>query len=242
MSEADFLYIVHAQRDIGIKERWGRYNHPYLYVDGYKYWTMGDTFENTIIINRQKVFGEFDTLPKIPTYYTDDDSRAISKYVVNNFNNPIFECGIGKGKFVLHSGITPEMYYGCDPSKKAVEFFRETNKGFYHRVSKKPFEELVGRWKGSESAVIALFGSASYIMWPYLRMLADCNEAYFLMFYQYDYVPEGLEFMHHFKYDEELLRRTFTKAKVKTWNNYIIVSTKDIDIKPVYVQRGLFEV
>lgn len=242
MSDDEFLYIVHAQRDIGINERWGRYNHPYLYVGGYKYWTMGDTFENTIIINRQKVFGEFDSLTIFPTYYTDEESRQIAQFVMKNFKMPIFECGIGKGKFVLHSGITPEAYYGCDPSKNAVEFFRETNKGFYQRVSKKPFEELVERWKCFDGTVVALFGSASYVMWPYLKMLADNNKDYFLMFYQTDFVPEGLEGMHHFKYEEEWLRKVFAKADITRWNNYIIVSTKKIEIKPAYVQRGLFEI
>jgi hypothetical protein len=31
-------------------------------MDGYKYWTMGDPIPDTIILNRQKVFSEFDTL------------------------------------------------------------------------------------------------------------------------------------------------------------------------------------
>ena len=62
MGEENFLMIVLAQRDLGTNEIWGKYNFPYLYVDGYKYWTMGDTFENTTILNRQKVFSEFDKL------------------------------------------------------------------------------------------------------------------------------------------------------------------------------------
>ena len=53
MQEEDFLMIVHVQRDFGKHEVWGKYNFPYLYLNGYKYWTMGDTFENTIILNRQ---------------------------------------------------------------------------------------------------------------------------------------------------------------------------------------------
>lgn len=52
LSEDEFLYFVDMQRRFGIPERWGPYNHPYLHIDGYKYWTMGDTYENTIIINR----------------------------------------------------------------------------------------------------------------------------------------------------------------------------------------------
>lgn len=32
-----------------------KYYHPYLYIDDYKYWTMGAPVEETIIINRAKV-------------------------------------------------------------------------------------------------------------------------------------------------------------------------------------------
>lgn len=34
MGEEDFLLIVHAQRDLGKHEVWGKYNFPYLYLDG----------------------------------------------------------------------------------------------------------------------------------------------------------------------------------------------------------------
>ena len=54
LAEDEFLYFVDMQRRFGIPERWGPYNHPYLHIDDYKYWTMGDTYENTIIINRAK--------------------------------------------------------------------------------------------------------------------------------------------------------------------------------------------
>lgn len=54
LSDDEFLYFVDMQRRYGIPERWGPYNHPYLHIDGHKYWTMGDTYENTIIINRAK--------------------------------------------------------------------------------------------------------------------------------------------------------------------------------------------
>ena len=54
LSDAEFLYFVDKQRNYGMPERWGKYIFPYLHIDGYKYWTMGDTYENTIIINRAK--------------------------------------------------------------------------------------------------------------------------------------------------------------------------------------------
>lgn len=242
MSDNNFLYIVHAQRDLGIEERWGKYNHPYLYIDGYKYWTMGDTFENTVILNRQKVFKEFDCLQKNEPYYTKEQSLKISQFISTAFSKPIFEIGFGYGNFVSESKITPEMYYGVEPSKKAVDYFRVMNVGYYKRVSNKSFEESTDKWKGASVAVIGLFGSPSYIMWQYLKILADNNHDYFLMFYKPEYVPTGLESMHHFRYSKEWLKKIFCKADIKEWDNYIIVSTRKIEIKPAYVQRGLFEI
>ena len=243
MSDAEFLYIVHAQRDIGKKEVWGKYNFPYLYVDGYKYWTMGDTFENTIILNRQKVFSEFDLLDISESYYTINEAKQIYSYISRTFKDKvIFETGFGFGTFVKDSGIKPSNYYGVEPSKKAIDFFRTKNPGFYRRVSNKSFEESVDKWKGKDCVPIALFGSASYIMWQYLKLLADYNNDYFLMFYKPCYVPKGMEEMHHFEYSKEWLRKVFHKANIIEWKNYIIVSTKQINIKPTYIQNDIFQI
>ena len=50
----EFEYFVNMQREHGVKERWGKYNHPYLYIDDYKYWTMGAPIDATTVINRAK--------------------------------------------------------------------------------------------------------------------------------------------------------------------------------------------
>lgn len=54
LSDEEFVFFVQSQREFGIPQQWWKYNFPYLHIDGYKYWTMGDTIENTIIINRAK--------------------------------------------------------------------------------------------------------------------------------------------------------------------------------------------
>ena len=55
LTEEDFLYFVDMQRNYGKVERWGKYITPYLYIDDYKYWTMGAPVEETIVMNRAKV-------------------------------------------------------------------------------------------------------------------------------------------------------------------------------------------
>lgn len=55
LTDEEFVYLVNAQREYGKVEKWHRYEFPYLYVGKYKYWTMGERIEETIIINRQRV-------------------------------------------------------------------------------------------------------------------------------------------------------------------------------------------
>lgn len=54
LSAEEFEYFVNMQREHGTRERWGKYNNPYLYIDDYRYWTMGAPLEDTTIINRAK--------------------------------------------------------------------------------------------------------------------------------------------------------------------------------------------
>lgn len=55
LSEEEFLYFIDMQRNYGKVERWGKYITPYLYIDDYKYWTMGAPVEETKVMNRAKV-------------------------------------------------------------------------------------------------------------------------------------------------------------------------------------------
>jgi hypothetical protein len=55
LSEEEFLFFIDMQRNYGKVERWGKYITPYLYIDDYKYWTMGAPVEETIVMNRAKV-------------------------------------------------------------------------------------------------------------------------------------------------------------------------------------------
>lgn len=51
----EFEYFVNMQREHGVREHWGNYYFPYLYIDDYKYWTMGASLEETTVINRAKM-------------------------------------------------------------------------------------------------------------------------------------------------------------------------------------------
>ena len=54
LTEDEFVHFVNMQRNYGNVERWGMYITPYLYIDDYKYWTMGAPVEETTVINRAR--------------------------------------------------------------------------------------------------------------------------------------------------------------------------------------------
>ena len=106
----EFEYFVNMQREHGVKERWGKYNNPYLYIDDYKYWTMGDPIEDTTVINRAKacvvndVHELYDGINKGVTTmsYVDeyihkhlglkDDNKGFNIELINGRLKEIFDC------------------------------------------------------------------------------------------------------------------------------------------------------
>lgn len=225
MSEEDFLMIVHAQRDLGKYEVWGKYNFPYLYLDGYKYWTMGDTFENTIILNRQKVFAEFEGLenPSLPFY-----SKEMLQRIAYNINRlypemPVFEVISGDGALANLLEVSPSMYRGCHPSKKLTEVFKENCPHLAHRITCRSFEECYRQWNCSDEVIVATFGSPNYIMRPYLKMLAEHRRKVFLMFYKEGYCPSVYRSIHHYEYGLEDIQSVFHRYHVTRYDNYMVV-------------------
>jgi hypothetical protein len=51
--EGDFVFFVQWIRANGYARQWGKRTFVYFDVDGFKYWTMGDTLDNTIVLNRE---------------------------------------------------------------------------------------------------------------------------------------------------------------------------------------------
>jgi len=50
-----FEEVVKFIRKNGFKAKFGRKTFTYFILDGYKYWTMGDSIDNTWILNRAKL-------------------------------------------------------------------------------------------------------------------------------------------------------------------------------------------
>jgi hypothetical protein len=106
----EFEYFVNMQREHGVKERWGKYNNPYLYIDDYKYWTMGAPLEETTVINRAKAsavndihqlyegINEGDTTMSYVDEYIykqlglKDDDKGFNIELINGRLKEIFDC------------------------------------------------------------------------------------------------------------------------------------------------------
>lgn len=229
LNDKEFIYLVQAQREFGIPEQWHKYNFPYLYIDGYKYWTMGDPIEDTIIINRQKVFTEFDSLE----HQEEDHNPQLMKQVVTLFNSAfagreVYEGGCGEGSTIQYFGIPPHLYRGVDPSQKAIDTLKAAFPEYTGRVFSNSFEESVNYWSKSNAVILATFGAASYFMEPYLKILAGSGLDYFLMFYKEGYCPEDFQQMHHFNYQYYSLVELFPDAFFLPVENYNIVSSQPI--------------
>ena len=56
LSDSMYELFVKTQRFLGVKQKWEVDNRDYVYfyLNGYKYWSMGDPIEETVIMNRVK--------------------------------------------------------------------------------------------------------------------------------------------------------------------------------------------
>ena len=227
LSDDEFLYLVMAQREYGVHEQWHKYNFPYLYVNGYKYWTMGDAIEDTVILNRQKVFSEFDNIDPVYQDYGEQLLTDTFHLFNSTFDSQeLYECGCGIGTSIPQLCVSPEKYRGVDPSKKAIEKLKESYPAYANRVFAMSFEESVNYWSKGRLVVLATFGASSYFMEQYLRILVQSGQNYFLMFYKEGYCPVCFREMHHFDYSDEALRSIFPNANIALIDNYMILSSK----------------
>lgn len=230
LTDSEFVEFVKAQREFGIHERWGSYNNQYLYVGGYKYWTMGDTIPNTIIMNRQKLFDEFDNIiTPYPEYYTSRQGGIIAEALAQFDCDSYFEIGCGDGKFLDYFQVNPARYYGIDPSKNHLAVFKKRN-GFYRRCCCKAFENITTtKLEGVRQLVFGVFGSPSYVMKPYLDILYRSGCQFFLMFYKEGFVPEVFKEMHSFPYSEKELSKLFPISSKGHIGDYLYVSSSPIN-------------
>ena len=187
-----FMSIVGYIRENGVQERWGRYNHHYLYLNGYKYWTMGAPIGETILINRAIPPNEhpYDLIaPKYDNVFGGRQNQEENKqlFKVLNITGNVLDIGCGTGLGIEWGKIHPEQYWGIDPSAKMLQTLMWKHPQFATRVRKCPFEQYY--MKGFDT-IFALYGTASYLTrQDKIRFILNEGGRAYLMYYKDDYMP-----------------------------------------------------
>jgi SAM-dependent methyltransferase len=189
---------------------------------------MGDALGETIILNRQKVFSEFDTLDSQEQIISGDLCKRVSELYNSMFHGrAVYECGCGYGTSIKDFGFQLYQYRGIDPSKRAIAKFKDNHPDFVNRVFNMSFEESVNYWSKGDAVVLATYGAASYFMHQYLEILGKSGQDFFLMFYKDKYCPQVFQDMHHFSYSDDYLRSAFPNSNIMPLDAYRIVSSKE---------------
>ena len=156
-----------------------------------------------------------------------EENNAVAKKLAPYAEYSIFEIGCGTGLFLDLISITPDGYWGCDPSEKMLSFFKKKHPDFSSHVELGTFEQNK-KWR-YYSAVVSIFGAVSYVKVDSLRLLAESPCHKFLMFYKPDYTPvtytkTNVHFF-HYKYEKELLEKLFSNCNIEEFNNFLIIYT-----------------
>lgn len=136
----------------------------------------------------------------------------------------ILDVGCGTGLFLDILKVSPDEYFGIDPSAKMLEVFRKKHAGYDSFCI--PFELFNSKFMVFNT-VVSLFGAASYIE---IEALTDIpkDKALFLMFYRENYHPVTYERtgreLEHYAYSQSDLEKYFPHCEVKEFGNYYIVT------------------
>lgn len=164
------------------------------------------------------------------SFFCDKESLEENDAVacmLSEVKGKVYDIGCGTGLLTEIINISPSEYYGIDPSHAMLDKFMEKHDDYRHRVIQSIFEKDTVDVNKFDW-VISLFGSISYVEPTSLTKIARSNSHYFLMFYKPEYFPvtymlAGVDFS-HYKHKKSDLERIFKGAKIKEFNNYIIVS------------------
>ena len=149
LTDEEFVYFIDMQRCFGVKERWGKYNNPYLYIDDYKYWTMGDPYEETTVINRAKACVVEDAHKLYEGMKQLEGNKYIDEYIYNKLdlkpNNKAYNISLISGRLSEINACTQHLRrirydYCCElinewsqrlskdfPNQKKCEFIDHAN-------------------------------------------------------------------------------------------------------------------
>lgn len=201
-----FEQAVTTIRQYGSQEQYRNSWYTVLDINDMRYWTMGASLDQTILINRKRVDASAD-YDQIATCYDDlfcapEDEKENREIIgMLGSTGTVLDIGCGTGLLLDYLPIRPDQYTGIDPSGKMLSRLHAKHPAHAERTIQTRFETFVG---GRYDLVISLFGAASYINPQALvRMpcLLSLGGRYFVMLFKPGYSPvtykrAGVMFQH----------------------------------------------
>ena len=141
--------------------------------------------EPSFIVPTYDAFAREYDVTYLQSHYLDEDQEVSIYLLAPIYAKTVIDVGCGTGFAIEWLGITPDDYFGLDPSRGMLtEFHRKHPK--YSAVCE-AFEDSTLL---PEDVILGLFGSPSYVNPDhYGRLKSLAREWYFLMFYREGYVP-----------------------------------------------------
>jgi len=234
VADSEFVYAVQYIRDHGVRECYGKTWYTCLYLNGFKYWTMGAPVNNsdgtpcTILINRARYHVEGSDYDGIAAEYVrkfsapnylEEDYRLFD-LIRPRIRGRVLDIGCGTGLFLDY--YRPDGYTGIDPSRGMLDILRKK-----HPEAETIHDRFENTYTGQYETIVALYGTASYLS-PAAASLIHEHLApeglYFLMTYKPEYYPETHRY---FGIDYECSGFSMPGANLYEFGNYMI-QTNDL--------------
>src|SRR3990167_10813289 len=129
-----FEYIVDYIRGYGHIEFFSKKSYQKIYINEYKYWTMGSPISETILINKAKRELPYpywydkvlydDIANDYVKLFQDNESKLEEKelFSILDIKGRVLDIGCGAGLFFDH--VKPKEYVGIDISKNLLEHLK----------------------------------------------------------------------------------------------------------------------
>lgn len=229
LTKEEFGYFVEMERHYGVKERWGRYNNPYLYIDDYKYWTMGAPLEETTVINRAKVcvvkeaHELYEGIEKVKAERNMEQHQYIDEYIQKQLGLKNDDKGYN---FNLLSGRLEEL-------SACVSHLERIRRNYSHEIMKGWSEQLAKDFPNHR--IVDNLGPANIVYTgitiPYKAipdaMTVRIQIAYKSIYYGLTYMPETKALRNEMQEAMSFINETGDFIKGSDWLFYKYVSFEE---------------